>query len=109
MGEKIIEEVLDGFDFEAVHRVMTEINWVWGFVPRSRVPTVAELRQAAREKLETLHEAGGSIVSTESGGLRAERRIDGEVRCPRYSLAFVLRQSSAVDYANPVPGQASPS
>jgi hypothetical protein len=74
-----IEDVLDYFDFDKVHKVMTCLNWTWH--DTEGVPMVGDLRKRARELLKEVP----------VGGYRATGGF--EVRQPEenyYSLAFVL-------------------
>lgn len=72
----LINEVLRGFNFKKVHKVMTFLGWKWASLDRT--PRVAELRQQAREMLETvaLDHADSDWCFSETGGFRAERRND---------------------------------
>ena len=63
---KQVEEVLETFDFERVHRVMESLAWTWANL--DRVPTRAELVAEARRLLQELD---GSPGVHGSGGLRA--------------------------------------
>jgi len=49
----IIDEVMDGFDFERVHKMMTAVNWTW--IGNDFPPSVAELRANARRQLRDAH------------------------------------------------------
>ncbi len=50
MDSNTIDNVMDNFDFEAVHKTMTVLNWEW-FDAEAGVPTIAEIRVAARKLL----------------------------------------------------------
>lgn len=62
----LIDEVLDQFDFHAVHRYMTRRNWVWADL--GGVPGVPDLRKCARFLLTEVMRGGG-LSST--GGFTA--------------------------------------
>ena len=81
--ERQVEEVLDAFDFERVHRVMESLSWTWANL--DRVPTRAELASEARR---LLAELDGSPGVHGSGGLRASYKDDGTL-----SLKFILCES----------------
>jgi len=81
--ERQVEEVLDAFDFERVHRVMESLSWTWANL--DRVPTRAELAAEARR---LLAELDGSPGVHGSGGLRASYKDDGTL-----SLKFILCES----------------
>lgn len=76
----MIDEILDEFDFEKVHRVMQAISWSW--YDTDGAPTVAELRRCARSLLKQVVESkdlryvatGGLVAYMENGvlGLRFE-------------------------------------
>ena len=78
-----VEEVLETFDFERVHRVMEALAWTWANL--DRVPTLAELGAEARRLLEELDARPGVLGS---GGLRASYKEDGTL-----SLKFILCES----------------
>ena len=44
---KDIEDIIDYFDFEKCHKVMTLLDWHW--YPHNSVPSIGEMRQFARE------------------------------------------------------------
>jgi hypothetical protein len=64
-----IEEIMDEFDFEIVHRTMKALDWKWaGF---DGTPTIGDLRRMARELLNDLIKNKYEV--TGSGGLFAYR------------------------------------
>lgn len=72
-----INDLLDAFDFERVHRAMRALNWRWGLDP-GEAPTVSDLRRCAR----LLRDAKPDDV-TSTGGLYVERDKSGD-----YELSF---------------------
>jgi hypothetical protein len=72
MSTKIIDEILDEFDFERVHQTMKALNWTW--VDTDGVPTIGDLRRQARELLQDLLKHNHHCVGT--GGLFAYRIAD---------------------------------
>lgn len=56
---EVIDEILDEFDFERVHKVMVALNWEWC----GEVPTIAELRREARRLLRDCANNEGSSLS----------------------------------------------
>ena len=78
-----MEEVVDSFDFDRVHRVMEALSWAWANL--GRVPTRAELVTEARRLLDELQGRAGVHGS---GGLRASYKEDGTL-----SLKFILCES----------------
>ncbi|HVP18847.1 MAG TPA: hypothetical protein VMU36_07605 [Spirochaetia bacterium] len=81
--EQQVEEVLEAFDFDRVHRVMESLAWTWANL--DRVPTKAELAAEARR---LLVELDGKPGVHGSGGLRASLKEDGTL-----SLKFILCES----------------
>lgn len=71
-NQQKIDEILDNFDFEHVHRAMLALNWTW--YSTIAVPSIADLRKKARELLKQLIAKDLSEIGT--GGLRAEKRGD---------------------------------
>jgi hypothetical protein len=45
--QELIDKIMDWFDFEQVHKVMTALDWKWG--GDRAVPTIPKLRKQARE------------------------------------------------------------
>ena len=48
--QSLIDEVMDNFDFNKVHKVMKFLNWTWAFAAEG-VPEVYELKEQARRLL----------------------------------------------------------
>ena len=46
MSTELIDEILDEFDFEIVHRTMKALDWTWHGSVES--PTIGDLRRMAR-------------------------------------------------------------
>jgi hypothetical protein len=72
MNNKIIDEIMDEFDFEKVHRTMKALEWTW--YGSDGVPTIGDLRRTARELLQELIKHNYHCVGT--GGLFAYRIAD---------------------------------
>jgi hypothetical protein len=95
-----IDDLIENFNFERVHNVMTHINWGW-VVPTSpqkiKVPTIARLKAHARHLLySTIDCAEGGIVG--SGGLEARYWPPSEEDpSPQFRLQFVLTQIDSFD------------
>jgi hypothetical protein len=64
----MIDEILDEFNFERVHKVMVALDWTWSGT--DGVPTIADLRRMARSLLKQVVESKG-IHSVGSGGFTA--------------------------------------
>lgn len=79
------QQVLDDFDFERVHAVMTLLKWKWG----EAVPTIEQLRKTAEELLSGLVECRGGEHWIATGGFEASVYQD-EARVRHYVLVFQL-------------------
>lgn len=66
-----IDDIMDDFEFDKVHKVMKFLDWKWGFGKEKRIPEVYELRKKAREYLKYVAKRGGT---TGSGGFIAQCR-----------------------------------
>jgi len=60
-----IDEIMDSFEFEKVHKIMKVLNWEWH---EQGVPDIYLLRTAARKHLKSAAEINGT---SSSGGLTA--------------------------------------
>lgn len=50
--QEAIDEIMDNFDFERVHKVMDFLNWKWFSADaNSEVPDPSELRKSARKQI----------------------------------------------------------
>lgn len=78
-----IERLIAKFDFETVVRVMNLLDWIW-YEPGKR-PTIAEMRECARELLSDVCQSDDKCVDWSTGGFTAARYDDG-----RLSLGFVV-------------------
>lgn len=50
MKKTTVDTVMDGFDFERVHKAMVALDWKW-FDAENGVPSIAELRESSRKLL----------------------------------------------------------
>lgn len=62
MSQELIDNILDEFDFESVHKAMVALNWTWSST--DGVPTIGELRRQARELLKELIKSNNEIIGT---------------------------------------------
>lgn len=86
MAKRImIEEILNGFDFDKVKVVMAALDWKWGANMEAHAPTYNELRETAKMLLEDSYLMGHSAA----GGFEAED-IEGVLR-----LIFVVTQAES--------------
>jgi len=73
MSTELIDEILDEFDFEIVHRTMKALDWTWHGSVES--PSIGDLRRMARGLLQELLR-NDKYHSTGTGGLYAYRMAD---------------------------------
>lgn len=97
MREKAVEQCLNTFDFESVHKVMQQVEWKWYTSDGLKVPTLVQLILAAQKRLNDAWERGEVV---ESGGLRAvyvPGEVDnyGKVDPPALELLFILTQTQS--------------
>jgi len=87
--QKLIDEIMDSFDFRKVALVMDFLEWEW---VSSGVPSEYEIRQNARLKLIEVYDK--CLISKEdyriaSGGFKAQGYYENN-ECICLSLEFVL-------------------
>ncbi len=86
--QKLIDDIMDWFDFEKVGKVMRFLKWKW-VTAEEGVPIVPEIRQSARRMLK---EAIQKQTTIGFGGLKATY-VDGYLK-----LEFILSEmDSSVD------------
>jgi hypothetical protein len=49
--DKMIDEIMDEFNFAAVHKTMVALDWKWAVTSNNKVPTMDELRTEAERLL----------------------------------------------------------
>jgi hypothetical protein len=94
-----IDYIIDTFNFERVHIAMTAVDWKWAkrnLVP-TEVPSVARLKQTARQMLEIAFNEKTTAVT---GGLHAVYHPAIENLDPILSLSFVLAETNSQNYSN---------
>jgi hypothetical protein len=101
-----MDEVLDHFDFEKVHKVMTMLNWVWTTGGNGyEIPSTARMRQAVRELMKRAVEMSKKteIGCVGSGGFQVSyekpRKKEKE---PLFVVKFVLTEYDS-ELAIPLP------
>ncbi len=72
--EEQIDNIMDWFDFDKVHKAMVALNWTWYNVG---IPEKAELRQTARRLLRDVVEKDARMTGT--GGFYATKNEYGEL------------------------------
>lgn len=69
-----MEGLIEQLNFYEIHRVMTQLNWVWSIEGTLRVPTIPELKQTVMELMKEVDKengyisTGGFIVQTSGNG-----------------------------------------
>lgn len=90
MKEKLIESILENFDFEEVRKVMNFLNWTWH--NEDETPSTYKLINSAKRRLEEVYEISmreDRNCSISSGGLKASTIWD-EGQVVFLELEFVL-------------------
>ena len=64
---RLIDEVLDNFDFDKVKKAMDALNWIW--IGCDGVPSIYDLRKKSRRLLKEAIKQNSYRIST--GGFRA--------------------------------------
>jgi hypothetical protein len=95
--KQAVEYCLNTFDFERVHKVMEQVDWVWATCDGLKVPTIVQLVLAAQQRL---NDAWDKRTTIESGGLRAvyiEADMDeyDVPQPPALELLFILTQTQS--------------
>ena len=91
---KMIEEILENFDFTKCHDVMHKLRWTWGL--DNRVPDLQKLKDASVQRLRdaiSIAKGGSSPHSTYfswSGGLKATAWKNRYGHIEGLRLEFVL-------------------
>jgi len=84
-----IEYIMEHFDFERVHAVMKLLNWTYS--PSNKVPTLEEVKTAARKHLEAI---GGDTIGERSGGFNA--RLERDEGFEFLRLSFEVEQCDSL-------------
>ena len=80
--EEHVDAVMDWFDFEKVHRVMTMLDWKWAEI--GAVPEIPDLRKQVRGLMRSLWNSDNQSIGT--GGFVV--RLHREENWARFSVAF---------------------
>lgn len=105
--ERMMDAVIDEFDFEKVHRAMEALDWLWmttrndGF----EIPSIPRLKATARELMRTAYRCwnkfGYSHGEAGSGGLMATFIEADEEGDATFNLSFVIEEQRSYDYYQP--------
>jgi hypothetical protein len=91
--QRMMFDIINNFDFDKVHIVMNHLNWEWY---GKGIPTVDDIRFAARDRLETVIKnclfdaVPEDVYFVSSGGLRATAIKDNYGQITFLELEFVL-------------------
>jgi hypothetical protein len=91
--QKMMFDIINNFDFEKVHNTMNHLDWSWYSIG---IPTVDDLRFAARERIESVIKSCLSDANpneeyiSSSGGLKATAIKDDYGQITFLQLEFVL-------------------
>ena len=105
--EKMIEDVLEHFDFEKCHYAMTALKWHWF---GRGIPSIEDLKFSARERLESAIKGAtdkkdrlplNSYYFCSSGGLKATASRNRYGHLEAINLEFVVAEwDSDGDYVS---------
>jgi hypothetical protein len=93
--QKMVDDILENFNFKRCHDVMKHLRWTWGFNNYS--PSIEDLKKSAVEKLQTailgvkdkeVHEH----YYVSSGGIKASAYKNRYNRIVMLHLEFVLTE-----------------
>lgn len=96
--QKMIDEIMDNFDFAKVARVMSDLDWEWATHNGGmEIPNEPEIRQEARRLLrEVAGKDTPAPCSVECGGFKAEKYLDNDTEV--LSLSFVAESWDSYDW-----------
>ena len=90
-AEKLIEECMDWFEFERVHKAMVLLDWKWGMDDDAEVPDLPSLRKTARGYLRSaIEQCTGTHFTVGSGGFEATAHRDPNGMLEGVTLRFIL-------------------
>ena len=96
--EELIDEVLEQFNFTKCKSVMEHLNWGWGLFNNNRVPTIQEMKESARNRInnaiegiksDKTHSYRDSYICS-SGGLKVSVWKNRYGRICDVQLEFIL-------------------
>jgi len=94
--QELVDEIMEEFNFAKCKLVMDHLNWTWGFT--GLVPTIQELKQSARDRIESAingiksnknHSHRDAYICS-SGGLKASVWKNQYGRICDVQLEFIL-------------------
>jgi hypothetical protein len=93
---KMIEEIIENFDFEKCELTMITLGWTWGF--EQHTPSIERLKEAARNRLRGAidyakrKKCSKSTYFLSSGGLKGNAWINRYGHIEGLRLEFVLTE-----------------
>lgn len=92
--EEKIDEVLEEFDFDTVHKIMDFLKWKWANDNGTfKVPNHYQLIEGAKGLLYACKNDKNDIMTSSSGGFLAQKDKD-ENGDSFYTLSFIVCESS---------------
>ena len=99
--DALMDECIDNFDFEKVHKVMVMLQWKWvekDSTTRS-IPDIPRMKAAARRSLRAAYKCwktyGGSYATAGSGGFEASYGPPEGDNNHTFYLRFVVQEAEA--------------
>lgn len=86
--DEYIDEVMQSFNFDKVHRAMECVDWKWH---DKVVPTIEQLKETARDLLKRAWEGRGTA---RTGGFAASL-VDAGEECGKLQLQFIFERAWA--------------
>lgn len=104
--ERMMDIVIDNFNFDKVHRAMTALDWKWVTeTGELELPSVDRIRSSARRLLRESYRLqwkyGDDCKTVGSGGLQASYSYADHNGDANFNLAFVLTEENSHDYYQP--------
>ena len=85
---KQIKYILENFDFDKVHKHMTEVDWTWAFY--STVPSVPALIEMATDQLSNVLKSPMPNTMSACGGFHAYKFTWPDDSVPELQLVFAV-------------------
>lgn len=99
--QKAIENIIENFDFDKVHKVMTFLNWGWATVEEGGIPSIGKLIIHSQKYLSDVFDMCTRTKKdyyTGTGGFFVEAQYNNEENCCDYlKLRFELDSWDSYD------------
>lgn len=86
--ENQLEEIMDSFDFDQVHEIMTALKWNWVTTEKGGIPDKYELRREARRLMKQA--IAGEDCATGGFSARVADGVDEDGQWTKLHLFFGL-------------------